>query len=66
MDITIFTSNRPRHYYFINEISKIASKLNIIIENSTLLPGSNNNLYNKSKFIENYFYYVNSAQKKII
>ena len=65
MDITIFTSNRPRHYYFINEISKIASKLNIIIENSTLLPGSNNNLYNKSKFIENYFYYVNSAQKKL-
>ena len=65
MKITLFTSNKPRHNYLINFLSKNCRELFVIQECSTLYPGKLNGNYKKSKILENYFSKVKKAEIKI-
>jgi len=65
MKITIFTSNRLRHNYFIQEMNKICDELFVFQESVSLFPGKYSNIYDKSKVIEDYFDSVKEAEKKI-
>ncbi len=65
MNITIITSNKPRHNYLINLLSKNCKKLFVIQECSTIFTGYKSGTYPKNKFIQDYFNKVNNAEKKI-
>lgn len=65
MKITVFTSNHRRHLYLINAMSKISSKLNVIIETSTIFHGARKGFYQKSIVKKQYFHNVKKAEKKI-
>ena len=63
MKITIFTSNRLRHNYFIQEMNKICDELYVFQESVSLFPGKYSDIYNKSNIIEDYFLSVKEAEK---
>jgi len=65
MKITLFTSNQPRHNYFINLLSKNCKELFVIQESKTLFPGLLPSNYNISKKLEEYFKHVKKSEKKI-
>jgi hypothetical protein len=65
MKITIITSNKSRHNYLINQLSKIATELYIIQECDTIFPGKLKGYYNSSKISEKYFKKVLHSQNKI-
>ena len=65
MNITLLTSNKPRHNYLINLLSKYCKKLFVIQECSTIFPGYRNGIYPKNKIINEYFNKVSKAEKKI-
>lgn len=65
MKITLFTSNKKRHNYFINLLSEISDELFVVQECGTIFPGIINNHYIASKTMSNYFDKVNNAQNKI-
>lgn len=65
MKITIFTSNHKRHLYLLNSMSKICSKLNVIIETSTIFHGTKDGFYKRSDIKKDYFLNVKKAEKKI-
>ncbi|MDA9697029.1 formyltransferase family protein [Candidatus Pelagibacter sp.] len=62
MNITLFTSNKSRHNYLINLLSKIANKLFVIQENESLLSDMPSNHESKSLLMKKYFEHVNKAQ----
>ena len=64
MKITLFTSNQPRHNYFINLLSKNCKELFVIQESKTLFPGLLPSNYNISKKLEEYFKHVKKSEKK--
>ena len=53
MKITLFTSNKPRHNYLINFLSKKCDKLNVIQECSTIFPGYLSGIYPKGEKLKN-------------
>ena len=62
MKITLLTSDKERHNYFINLLTKICDKLYVVQEvskNNNKVPDN----YINSKILENYFDKVNIAQK---
>ena len=65
MKITVFTSNKSRHNYLINQISLVASKLFVIQECDTLFSGELSGNYPKSNILKKYFDKVNKSQKKV-
>ena len=65
MKITIFTSNQIRHLSFIRKLSKISDECFAIIESNTLFPGVQEDFFNKSEPMQNYFKEVIKAEKKI-
>ena len=65
MKITLFTSNKSRHNYFINLLSKNCKELFVVQESSTIFQGSMPGHYQVSNTIKNYFESVNKAQNKI-
>ena len=62
MNITLFTSNKSRHNYLIDLLSKIAHKLFVVQETENLLSGMSSNYYSKSLLMKKYFEKVNKAQ----
>lgn len=62
MKITVLTSNKRRHNYFVNLLSNCCDELFVIQENSTIYPGINKGSYNVSKVTEEYFKKVINAE----
>ena len=65
MKITLFTSNKNRHNYLINLLSKFCDELFVIQECGTIFPGEIPGQYSTSEVMREYFKHVNVAQKKI-
>ena len=63
-NITVFTSNQPRHLGLINELSKISNKVYAIIESNTIFTGKVNDFYKKSEIMQEYFNEVIKAENK--
>ena len=62
MNITLFTSNKSRHNYLINLLSKITHKLFVVQETDNLLSGMPSNHQSKSLLMKKYFENVDKAQ----
>ena len=62
MKITLFTSNKNRHNYFINLLSEVTNELFVIQECDTIFPGIIPNKYEVSSIMKKYFENVNKAQ----
>ena len=65
MKITLFTSNKSRHNYFINLLSSISKELFVVQESGSIFPGIIPGQYSVSDKIREYFKMVNEAQLKI-
>ncbi len=65
MKITLFTSNKNRHNYLINLLSKISDELFVVQECGTIFPGVIPGIYPASKIMKEYFEKVNNAQFKL-
>ncbi len=65
MKITLLTSDKERHNYFINLLTKNCDKLYVVQEVSKKTNNKVPDNYINSKILENYFDKVNIAQKKI-
>ena len=64
MRITLFTSNKNRHNYFINLLSQVSEKIFVIQECDVIDPGKISGNY-KSTILKKYFENVNQAQTKL-
>ena len=53
MNITVFTSNQPRHIYLINSLAKICDRVFAVQECNTVLPGKVKDLYDNSNVMQN-------------
>lgn len=65
MKITVFTSNRPRHLYLINQMAKIADEVFAIQECTTVFPGQVKDFFDNSPVMQEYFSYVNQSETNI-
>ena len=65
MKITLFTSNKIRHNYFINLLSSISKELFVVQENGSIFPGAIPGQYSVSDKMREYFEMVNQAQLRI-
>ncbi len=65
MKITLFTSNKSRHNYFINLLSSISKELFVVQESGSIFPGIIPGQYSVSNKTREYFKMVNQAQLKI-
>lgn len=65
MKITVFTSNRPRHLYLINQMAKIADEVFAIQECTTVFPGQVKDFFDNSPVMQEYFSYVNQSEINI-
>ena len=65
MKITVFTSNRPRHLYFISQMAKIADEVFAIQECNTVFPGQVKDFFDNSPVMQEYFSYVNQSEVNI-
>ena len=64
MKITLITSNKSRHNYFINYLGKFCDELFVIQECATVFPGLIPDRYPASDTMKKYFSKVNAAQEK--
>lgn len=64
MKITLFTSNKKRHNYFINILTEVCDELFVIQESGTIFPGIVPDHYPASETLKKYFDRVNGAQNK--
>ena len=65
MKITLFTSNKNRHNYLINLLSKYSEELFVIQECGTIFPGIIPGHYPVTEIMKKYFVNVNKAQNKL-
>ena len=65
MNITVFTSNQPRHIGLINSLSTIADKVYAVQECTTVFPGEIKDFYDNSSVMNAYFQRVRSAEKEV-
>jgi len=65
MKITLFTSNKNRHNYFTNLLSKISDDLFVVQECGTIFPGIVPGHYPVSTIMKEYFEKVKDAQFKL-
>ena len=64
MKITLLTSNKKRHLYLINMLSKCCKELNVIQECDTIFPGKIKGNYKTSTLLSDYFDKVYKAENK--
>lgn len=62
MKITVFTGNRPRHLYLINQMAKIADEVFAIQECTTVFPGQVKDFFDNSPVMQKYFSLVNQSE----
>ncbi len=65
MKITLFTSNKIRHNYFINLLSNVSDQLFVVQECGTIFSGIVPGHYSTSPIMKKYFENVNDAQLKL-
>lgn len=65
MKITVFTSNRPRHLYLINQMAEIADEVFAIQECTTVFPGQIKDFFDNSPTMQEYFSHVNQSEINI-
>lgn len=65
MNITVFTSNQPRHIYLINSLAGICDRVFAVQECNTVFPGEVKDLYDNSNIMQNYFAHVKRAEKEV-
>ena len=65
MNITLFSSNQPRHLNLARSLSKIADKIFFISEVNTIFPGETDDFFRKSEVMKTYFSNVIESEKKI-
>lgn len=65
MNITVFTSNQPRHLSLINDLSKIADTVYAVIEVNTIFPGEKADFFKKSDVMQEYFSHVMASEKNV-
>lgn len=65
MKITLFTSNKSRHNYFINLLSLISKELFVVQESGTIFPGIIPGHYQVTDKMREYFKKVDQAQFKV-
>ena len=65
MKVTLFTTNLARHNYLVNLLSNIATRLNVVQENTTIFPGTVPDHYPATDTMKKYFTKVINAQKKL-
>ncbi len=65
MNITIFTSNQPRHINLVNALSAISDRVFAIQECNTVFPGEVKDFYGNSDVMNTYFQHVRSAERKV-
>lgn len=65
MNITVFTSNQPRHVALISRLADIADTVYAVQECTTLFPGSKPDFYKKTEVMRRYFARVVGAERAI-
>ncbi|BBD09318.1 formyltransferase family protein [Desulfovibrio ferrophilus] len=65
MNITVFTSNQPRHMALIESLAEIADTVYAIQECNTLFPGRVKGFFKRSQTMQQYFTRVLEAEHKI-
>jgi hypothetical protein len=66
MNITIFTSNQPRHLTFIESLSRLTKELFVVFESNTIFPGQKfSSVFKPSKTLKTYFDKVKKAEQQI-
>ena len=65
MKITLFTSNKNRHNYFINLLSEVSEELYVVQECGTIFPGIISDHYQTSPIMKKYFENVFNAQSQL-
>lgn len=65
MNITVFTSNQPRHINLINALSTMCDRVYAIQECNTVFPGEVKDFFNNSQVMSTYFKRVRAAEKEV-
>lgn len=65
MNITVFTSNQPRHINLINSLSSIANTVYAIQECNTVFPGQVDDFFKKSPVMQEYFLNVMASEQNV-
>ncbi|MBQ9902225.1 MAG: methionyl-tRNA formyltransferase [Clostridia bacterium] len=65
MNITVFTSNQPRHLSLIHSLASIADKVYAIQECNTVFPGELKGFFDTSDVMNRYFQRVRAAEKEV-
>ncbi|MBE5900472.1 MAG: methionyl-tRNA formyltransferase [Lachnospiraceae bacterium] len=65
MNITVFTSNQPRHLSLIKDLASVAEKVYAVHECNTVFPGEVKDFFGNSNVMEKYFKHVRDAEKKV-
>lgn len=65
MNITVFTSNQPRHISLINSLAKISDRVYAIQECNTVFPGEVKDFFDNSDVMNTYFQHVRDAEREV-
>lgn len=65
MNITVFTSNQPRHISLINSLAKICDRVYAIQECNTVFPGEVKDFFDNSDVMNTYFQRVRASEKEV-
>lgn len=65
MNITVFTSNQPRHIHLVRSLSEISGRVFAVQECNTVFPGEVKDFYDNSPVMREYFSRVRASERKI-
>ena len=65
MNITVFTSNQPRHTALIESLAEVADHVYAVQECTTVFPGRVADFYAKSDVMQRYFGHVHAAERAV-
>jgi|GEM_PF-450390 len=65
MNITVFTSNQPRHVALIDSLAQVADHVCAIQECNTIFPGQVADFFARSEVMQRYFARVLQAERKV-
>ena len=65
MRIAIYTSNQPPHLALIERLASVADEVYAVLECNTVFPGRIDDFFRKSPVMQEYFGYVQAAERKV-
>lgn len=65
MNITVFTSNQPRHISLVNSLAAISDRVFAIQECNTVFPGEVKDFFDNSDVMHTYFQHVRDAEREV-